>query len=165
MPPPVLAAARSDTAARAGIEKRIYPHLFRKSRITELVRKNYQESVLKETFWANPDTSMFSTYLKLSEKDIDDEFLRRAGLKTEAEIGTDTDKPRQCMFCLAVNPPGSRFCRMCTRPLTEAAREEQGQKVDTLLDRIGEDPRLALIDRKMEEFRRSLIADLDEPTA
>ena len=150
-------------AARAGIKKRIYPHLFRNSRITELVRKNYQESVLKETFWANPDTSMFSTYLKLSEKDIDDEFLRRAGLKTEAEIGTDDDKPRQCMFCLAANPPGSQFCRMCTRPLTGAAREEQNQKVDALLDRIGGDPRLALIDRKMEEFRRSLITDQDEP--
>lgn len=110
-------------ARRAGIEKRIHPHLFRKSRITELVRKNYQESVLKETFWANPDTSMFRTYLKLSEKDIDDEFLRRAGLKTENEIDADDGKPRQCMYCLAVNPPGSRFCRMCTKPLTTEAAD------------------------------------------
>ncbi|WP_067051279.1 tyrosine-type recombinase/integrase [Methanofollis ethanolicus] len=110
-------------ADRANIKKRIHPHLFRKSRITELVKKNYQESVIKETFWANPDTQMFRTYLKLSEKDIDDEFLRKAGLKTESEIDADDDKPKQCMFCLAVNPPGSRFCRMCTKPLTAEAAD------------------------------------------
>jgi len=148
-------------ARRAGIEKRIHPHLFRKSRITELVRKNYQESVLKETFWANPDTSMFRTYLKLSEKDIDDEFLRRAGLKTESEIDADAGKPRQCMYCLAVNPPGSQFCRMCTRPLTTEARQSQGEKVNSLLTHMDQDPRLALIDQKLEEFRQSLIAEMD----
>ncbi|NLD95441.1 MAG: phage integrase family protein [Fibrobacter sp.] len=148
-------------AQRAGIEKRIHPHLFRKSRITELVRKNYQESVLKETFWANPDTSMFRTYLKLSEKDIDDEFLRRAGLKTESEIDADTDKPRQCMYCLAVNPPGSQFCRMCTRPLTTEARQTQGEKVNSLLTHMDQDPRLAIIEQKFEEFRQSLIDKMD----
>jgi integrase/recombinase XerD len=110
-------------AERANIKKNVHPHLLRKSRITELVKKNYQESVIKETFWANSDTSMFRTYLKLSEKDIDDEFLRKAGLKTESEIDADDDKPKQCMFCLAVNPPGSRFCRMCTKPLTAEAAD------------------------------------------
>jgi site-specific recombinase XerD len=148
-------------AQRAGITKRVHPHLFRKSRITELVKKNYQESVLKETFWANPDTMMFRTYLKLSEKAIDDEFLRKAGLKTESELDAADDKPRQCMFCLAVNPPGSKFCRMCTKPLTAAAQEEQDQKVNNVLQRMDGDPRLALINQKMEEFRRSLIAGLD----
>ncbi|MFA7121958.1 MAG: tyrosine-type recombinase/integrase [Bacilli bacterium] len=148
-------------AQRAGIKKHIHPHLFRKSRITELVRKNYQESVLKETFWANPDTSMFRTYLKLSEKDIDNEFLRKAGLTTENELDADNDKPRQCMFCLAVNPPGSQFCRMCTRPLTTAAREEQDRKIDAQIKAMNEDPRMAIINQKMEEFRRSLVAEMD----
>jgi len=109
------------SADRAGIKKRIHPHLLRKSRITELVRKNYQESVIRETFWANQNTDMFSVYVKLSEKDIDNEFLRKAGLKTENEINEDGDKPRQCMYCSALNPAGSRFCRMCTKPLTAEA--------------------------------------------
>jgi len=148
-------------AARAGVTKRIHPHLLRKSRITELVKKNYQESVLKETFWANPDTTMFRTYLKLSEKDIDDEFLKKAGLKTENEINADDDKPRQCMFCLAVNPPGSQYCRICTRPLTTAAKEEQDQRVSSLIEKMDQDPRLALIEQKLEEFRRSLLTELE----
>lgn len=141
-------------AKRAGIKKRIHPHLFRKSRITELVKKNYQESVIKETFWANPDTSMFRTYLKLSEKDIDNEFLRRAGLKIESEIDADDDKPRQCMFCMAVNPPGSRFCRMCTKPLTtEAADAVQG--IEKTLEKTPEYG--ALIEAMKEQVRREMM--------
>ncbi len=143
-------------AKRAGIKKRIHPHLFRKSRITELVKKNYQESVIKETFWANPDTSMFRTYLKLSEKDIDNEFLRRAGLKIESEISADDDKPRQCMFCMAVNPPGSRFCRMCTKPLTtEAADVVLG--FEKTLEKTPEYG--ALIEAMKEQVRREMMEE------
>ena len=104
---------------------------------------------------------MFRTYLRLSEKDIDDEFLRMAGLLTENEINADDDKPRQCMFCSAISPPGSQYCRMCTRPLTSAARDEQEQRVSSLLDRMDQDPRLAVIEQRIEELRKELIADLD----
>ncbi len=155
-----IAQVITRAAKRAGIERNVHPHLLRKSRITELVRKNYQESVIKETFWANPDTQMFRTYLKLSEKDIDDEFLRKAGLKIDGEV-VDDDKPRQCMFCSAISPPGSQYCRMCTRPLTSAARDEQEQRVSSLLDRMDQDPRLAVIEQRIEELRKELIADLD----
>jgi len=135
----------------AGIEKRIHPHLFRKSRITELVRKNYQESVLKETFWANPDTSMFRTYLKLSEKDIDDEFLRRAGLKTESEIDADTDKPASA--CTAwqstLRDPSSAACAPGHSPQSPPDSGREGQ---LLLTHMDQDPRLAIIEQKFEEF-------------
>ncbi|MDD3740746.1 MAG: tyrosine-type recombinase/integrase [Bacteroidales bacterium] len=143
-------------AERAGIKKRIYPHLFRKSRITELVRRNYQESVLKETFWANPDTMMFRTYLKLSERDIDDEFLRKAGLKTENEIDAGDDKPRQCMYCLAVNPPGSRFCRMCTKPLTSEAADKV-REAEEMLE--GTPEYEALINAMKERARREMTGE------
>lgn len=100
------------SAGRAGIKRHIHPHLFRKSRITELVKKNYQESVLKETFWANSDTTMFRTYLKLSEKDIDDEFLRKAGLKTENELNADETSPGSACSALPSTrrDPGSAGC-------------------------------------------------------
>lgn len=65
------------------------------------------------------------------------------------------------MYCLAVNPPGSQFCRMCTRPLTTEARQTQGEKVNSLLTHMDQDPRLAIIDQKLEEFRQSLIAEMD----
>ena len=108
---------------------------------------------MKETFWANPDTMMFRTYLKLSEKDIDDEFLRKAGLKTENEIDTDDDKPRQCMYCLAVNPPGSRFCRMCTKPLTSGAAEAV-REAEKMLE--GTPEYEALINAMKERARREM---------
>jgi integrase len=145
-------------ADRANIKKRIHPHLFRKSRITELVKKNYQESVIKETFCANPDTQMFRTYLKLSEKDIDNEFLKKAGLKAEHEINEDSDKPIQCIYCLAVNPAGSRFCRMCTKPLTSEAAE----KVRKAEEMIENEPEYeSLISAVKEKTRREVVIEIE----
>jgi len=106
---------------RAGIKKRIHPHLHRKSRITELVRRNYQESVIKEAMWGNLDTAMFKTYVKLSEKDIDAEFLERAGIAKKEEKEENNHLPRQCKYCFAMNAPTSKYCHMCTRPLTGEA--------------------------------------------
>lgn len=112
---------------RAGIKKRVHPHLYRKSRITELVRRNYQESVIKEAMWGNLDTAMFKTYVKLSERDIDAEFLERAGIAQKEEKEENNHLPRQCKYCFAMNAPTSKYCHMCTRPLTEEAASEQTQ--------------------------------------
>lgn len=67
-------------ANRAGITKEVRPHLFRKSRITEMVRQNYQESIIKQAMWGNLSTAQFKTYVRLGEQDIDREYLRKAGV-------------------------------------------------------------------------------------
>ena len=71
-------------AERAGLEKRVHLHLFRKSRATHMIQQNYQESVIKKMLWGNLDTPMFETYVVLSEADIDAEILGRAGIETPA---------------------------------------------------------------------------------
>ncbi len=55
------------TAKRAGITKRVHPHLFRKSRITHLIQQNYQETVIKQMMWGNLAPDMFRTYAVLSQ--------------------------------------------------------------------------------------------------
>jgi integrase len=111
---------------RAGIEKRIHLHLFRKSRITEMVREGYQESVIKESCWGNVGTSMFKTYVRLSEKAIDEEFLRRQGRLPEEEERQVVLTTRTCGNCHQENPPTALWCNRCRSPLTkEAAAEEQ----------------------------------------
>jgi len=105
-----------------GIPKRITPHLFRKSRITHMVRQNYQESVIKESMWGNVGTDMFRTYVRLAESDIDDEFLARAGV-TQAKTKTENPlAPRPCSACHTVNAPTSNYCSKCGQPLTEEAK-------------------------------------------
>jgi integrase/recombinase XerD len=106
----------------AGITRKVTPHLFRKSRITHMVAQNYQESVIKKSMWNNLDTGMFKTYVKLSEKDIDSEFLTKAGLKSKEENDREALKPFPCLNCHIVNPPTANFCLRCGKPLTEKAK-------------------------------------------
>lgn len=48
-------------ATRAGITKRITPHIFRHSRITHLINQGMKESVIKLMMWGNLNTDMFAS--------------------------------------------------------------------------------------------------------
>ncbi|MGD1004205.1 MAG: tyrosine-type recombinase/integrase [Methanoregulaceae archaeon] len=135
----------SRTAKKAGLEKRVTPHLFRKSRITSLIKQNYQESVIKQAMWGNLDTDMFKTYVVLSEQDIDAEFREKMGIK-QKEIKKDKKMaPRQCKSCFAMNGPQSNFCHVCGKPLTEVAVQELEYSTDTLRNLLAENPTAQIV--------------------
>ena len=98
------------TAKRAGVEKRVYPHLFRHSRITHLIRENVNESVIKLMMWGNINTQMFDTYAHLTGVDIDAEMLRTYGLAPGSEGQHKKLTPIQCRVCGQVWPVGWRVC-------------------------------------------------------
>jgi integrase len=104
----ILEKAKED----ANIEKKITPHLFRKSRITHMVAKGFQESVIKRMMWNNLSTKMFDTYVKLSEEDIDTELLDKAGIVRKDEKA-DPLKPIMCPRCGLQNAPSAQFCNSC----------------------------------------------------
>jgi integrase len=147
----------------ARIPKRVYPHLFRKSRITELIVSGCSESVVKESCWQNPNTKMFAHYLRLSSTDVDNELLRAAGIEADAKERKPARTVFHCPSCHAVCPPEADYCPVCLVPVSDEARAAQEQKVLSIFDRMNKDPRLALIDRKLEEFRRSILAEMDRP--
>lgn len=126
-------------ARRAGIEKRITPHLFRSSRITHMVVQNYQESVIMETAWGNVNTAQLRTYLKLREKDLDQEFLRRAGIEVEEE-GNARRLERPCGRCHYLNPPTNDRCGKCGMPLTQEAEDRIALLWDDVLQLLETDP-------------------------
>jgi len=123
---PAMCAILRRAAKKGGLEKPVRPHLFRKTRITDMIRENYQESTIKEALWGNVATDMFKTYLRLKETDVDREFLKRAGVDLEeTELGeAPVLKPLPCGHCHYVNPPTGKFCSKCGRPLTEEAAAE-----------------------------------------
>ena len=115
-------------AERAGLKKRVHLHLFRKSRATHMIQQNYQESVIKKMLWGNLATTMFRTYVVLSENDIDAEILGRAGIERR-ETQPDPLAPVPCPHCHAICAPISRFCSSCGQALSaEAAEELEGAK-------------------------------------
>lgn len=104
----------------AGLEKKITPHLFRKSRITHMISQNFQESVIKKTMWGNLSTGMFETYVCLAEEDIDNEILDKIGVCKKIS-SSDRLTPQPCPRCHAVNPPDNEYCRHCGLPLSQEA--------------------------------------------
>lgn len=114
---------------RAGIAKRIHAHLYRKSRITHLVKGNWQESIIKKTMWGNLDTGMFKVYVVLSEKDIDAEVLEQNGIEQKKEKKKNPLAPIPCMNCHFINGPTLKYCGQCGYPLTEEEQQSIEQKI------------------------------------
>ena len=68
---------------RAKIKKRIYPHLFRHTRVTHLLRnKQINESQAKVYFGLVPSSKMLSEYSHLVSQDVNDIMLEIHGIKT-----------------------------------------------------------------------------------
>jgi len=111
-------------ANRAGIQKRVNPHVFRHSRITHLIRQGAAESVVKAVCWGSQDSRMLKTYLHLTGSDIDKEMLKLYGIETPQKKTERGLKPVQCPHCKIVNPPGTAFCGSCGRSLTDEAEQE-----------------------------------------
>lgn len=105
-------------AARAGITKRVRPHLFRHSRITHLQQRGVSDAVIKQTMWGHPGSKMLETYSHLSDQDIDQALFTMNGIKlpTGAESGSFT--ARICPTCSTLNGPTMATCSGCGQPLT-----------------------------------------------
>ncbi len=101
-------------AKKAGITKRVHPHLFRHTRSTHLA-KDFTDSELKIMQGWTPGSRMTEIYVHLSGADIDNKRLEKAGLLTRDEARKEDDslKARVCPRCKEINPSTARFCPKC----------------------------------------------------
>ena len=121
-------------AERAGIKKKVHPHIFRHTRITNLIEKGIPESIIKSMMWGSLTTDMFACYSHLSNQSIDNALLEQAGIiRTEHLEKIDVLSPRQCPSCHLINSPTSRYCSQCGKPLTEDEIKSQSE-IMTLID-------------------------------
>jgi hypothetical protein len=111
-------------AQRAGIHRKITPHLFRHSRITHLIQQGVPDSVIKLMMWGTVKTDMFETYAHLTGCDIDRAIFELSGIKQTNE-NLKKMEPRQCHHCNTVCAPLSNFCSTCGSPLTEDSLKER----------------------------------------
>jgi len=98
--------------ARAKIKKRIYPHLFRHTRVTHLLsNRQINESQAKVYFGWIPSSKMLSEYSHLVSNDVNQVMLEIHGIKTSEE--KPEPKIKNCPRCNQINPYGNLFCKNC----------------------------------------------------
>jgi len=133
-----------ETARRAGIRKRVYPHLFRHSRATYLA--NYlTEAQMKQFFGWAQGSKMAATYVHLSGRDVDKALLKLHGIELEQTENEARLKVVSCARCGEKNSPTSKFCMRCGAPLslkTTLKLDEVRAKADKLISILIKDPNI-----------------------
>ena len=151
-----LAELIKRAAKRAGIKKRIHPHLFRHSRATYLANK-LTEAQMKQYLGWTQSSKMAAIYVHMSGRDTDEAILSMNGLKTqEKEEVIEELKPRICARCNLSYGSTAKFCDKCGLILDEdEARkviqaELDRQKADEIMNQLVKDPEiLELIKKKL----------------
>ena len=90
-------------ARKAGIKKRVYPHLFRHSRATHLA-SHLTEAQMKQYFGWVQASKMASVYVHLSGRDVDKALLRLNGIEVEEDREELRAKADKLMSELIKNP-------------------------------------------------------------
>ena len=129
-------------AERAKISKKVHPHIFRHTRITNLIEKGIPESVIKTMMWGSLTTDMFACYAHLTNRSIDDALLEQAGIRRieKEEERKEALSPRQCPSCHIINGPTARFCNHCGRSLTEEAEVQYQDSANKVREMLRENP-------------------------
>ena len=135
---------------RAGIKKRVYPHLFRHSRATHLAN-HLTESQLKQHFGWIQGSSMASVYVHLSGRDVDRALLELNGINVSKEKEAEKFKAIDCPRCKTKNSPISKFCNSCGLALdlkVAIELDETKNKADKLITELTKKP--GVIDALLE---------------
>ena len=126
-------------AEKAGISKKVHPHVFRHSRATHLA-KVLTEAQLREFFGWTKQSEIPSIYVHLSGRDVDQTLLKHYGIEVEEEKRAETVlKPKMCVRCGFHNPPTARYCARCSAVLdvrTAVEFEEARQGADDLVAKV-----------------------------
>ncbi|WP_440946858.1 tyrosine-type recombinase/integrase [Methanosarcina sp. T3] len=96
---------------KAGIKKRVYNHLFRHSRSTELAQHLTESQMEAHLGWVH-GSDMPSVYVHLSGKQVDDAMLRIYGMKKKEDMIPELTS-KACPVCEKINSPTSKFCSRC----------------------------------------------------
>lgn len=132
---------------RAGIQKHVYPHLFRHSRLTELASDFTEQQLKIIAGWAG-DSRMAAIYVHLSGADVDRRILEKAGLldREETREANEVLTPKDCPRCKETNPATAKFCYKCGMALDMKTAMEIDDKKNAetleLMDLIQREPRV-----------------------
>jgi len=118
----IFKEARED----ARITKNVTPHLFRHTRITDLMRMGIPEQTIKMMAWGTVTTDMLGIYAHLTPTDAEIEMNRWMGGKVEHR----SNQLAECNRCGVMNPEINMFCGSCGEPLSDEARSTFRMRIE-----------------------------------
>lgn len=139
------------TAKKAGITKRIYPHLFRHTRATQLIKLGWSEPKVKKYLGWSEKSDVPYLYIHLSDNDMLEAVYELYGLveKTKDETGYEISI---CPKCRRSNPITNSFCYNCGSSLKEKAPKKY-EVPQELIEQIVVNPEFKKLVLKMIKLK------------
>jgi len=126
-------------AVKAGVRKKIYPHLFRHSRATFLASK-LTEAQMKEHFGWTQGSKMAAVYVHLSGRDVDNALLQLQGFTKPKDDQEERMQVTFCKRCHEKNSPSTKYCTRCGTPFNQILSTETfGSKTNDIMNRLYQD--------------------------
>ncbi len=142
-------------ADAAGINKRIHAHLFRHSRAT-FMANHLTEAQMDAVFGWVQGSSMPSTYIHLSGRDVDKAILKAQGVEID-DPEQHKSHVQKCPRCSRINTPNTMFCVNCGAALNiQAVTEIEKERAE-----------MTELRKEMEEMRKrtQLLTEMMEKLA
>jgi integrase/recombinase XerD len=109
------------TGERAGIKKKINPHIFKHRAVSKWILERFSDQEIKHRATWSLDSRMMKVYGHFTSEDINSNILEHYGIK-QSQI-TEI-KLTNCPRCNTTLPPGARFCPQCSLVLDAKAAKE-----------------------------------------
>lgn len=147
-------------AKKAGVNKKLHPHLLRHSRATKLANV-MSDSQLKNYLGWTQSSRMASIYIHMSGKDTDDAILKTNGIEIKQETPKEPAlKPLECLNCQTINVATNRCCNTCGMILDKKMQNkilgEDQRKIEAnnFMNELFNDPEiLRLVMKKVKEVK------------
>ncbi len=149
-----------EIAKRAGIKRRVHPHLFRHSTLTNLAGDGMQESILRKLAgWAGA-SEMPEVYIHVGNKDVEQAQLARHGKAVAQQHLSQSPLTKECPNCHKEMPIEAQYCENCSKhqeltPIVKRLLEEHQQTIaemENMKAMFNEDAIKAMIEARVNEI-------------
>ncbi|MDP2667026.1 MAG: site-specific integrase [Candidatus Diapherotrites archaeon] len=144
-----------NTLRRAGIIKRGNLHVFRHSRVVDMLLKGYSPAIIQKVMgWSSLD--MLQTYGHLVDVDAHNEVLRIELGGKPREAKPSILSARVCLICSKENDLSADSCVRCSNALTDKGLVEKNREYHELKDKVQElQESMSLLTAWMKRFGKS----------
>ncbi len=103
--------------------RKLYPHLFRHSRLTELARGKLSEAEIRQFAGWSAGSTMAKIYFHLDDSDVINKLTNNVA-KTPKTPKPEPIEPKMCKICNTENSQKNLFCWKCGNVINEEDKEK-----------------------------------------